>query len=89
MIYHGATQGTIEVFETSKVSVVMDTNLVNAPGAEITQLVCHLSPEASIADTHITAKFIDYREKNINFCLVQKLATRCHTAFKTLFYSFF
>ena len=85
MIYHGATQGTIEVFKTAKVSVVMDTNLVNAPGAEITQLVCHLSPEAPVADTHITAKFIDYREKNKKFSLMHKLTTRCRTVSKTLF----
>ena len=44
MIYHGATQGTIKVFETAKVSVVMDSNLVNAPSAEETQFVGHLAP---------------------------------------------
>ena len=39
MIYHGATQGTIEVFETAKVSVVMHSNLVNAPSTEETKLI--------------------------------------------------
>ena len=44
MIYHGTAQGPIEVFETAKVSVVMDANLVNAPSAEETQFVGHLAP---------------------------------------------
>ncbi len=54
MVDHGAAQGPIEVFKTAKVSVVMDSDLVDAPIAEKAKFVCHLSPETLVIDPHVT-----------------------------------
>lgn len=54
MVDHGAAQGPIEVFKTAKVSVVMDSDLVDAPIAEKSQFIGHLSPETLVIDPHVT-----------------------------------
>lgn len=54
MVDHGAAQGPIEVFKTAKVSVVMDSDLVDAPIAEKSQFIGHLPPETLVIDPHVT-----------------------------------
>ena len=58
MIYHGTAQGPIEVFETAKVSVVMDSDLIDAPSTEEAKLVGHLTPETLVAHASIAAQFV-------------------------------
>ena len=58
MVDHGAAQGPIEVFETAKVSVVMDPDLIDTPSTEETKLVGHCTPETFVAYARIATQFV-------------------------------